>query len=62
MIQPVLMAFGMLGIAFALFGFALARMLLVDGSDKDAAETTHNASLMLVTGVTLLVFSLASVT
>lgn len=61
MIQPLLMTFGMLGVAFGLFGIALARMLLVDGSDRDAAETRHNAQLVLVAGAALLLVSLASV-
>jgi hypothetical protein len=61
MIQPLLMTFGMLGIAFGLFGVALARMLLVDGCERDAAETRHNAALMLATGLALLIFSMASI-
>lgn len=61
MIHSLLMTVGMLGIAFGLFGVALARMLLVDGCDQDAAETRHNACLLLVTGTTLLVVSLAGV-
>jgi hypothetical protein len=61
MIHSLLMTFGMLGIALGLFGVALARTLLVDGCEHDAAETRHNASLLLVTGVTLLVVSLAQV-
>jgi hypothetical protein len=61
MIQSLLMMVGMLGIAFGLFGVALARMLRVDGCDQDAAETRHNARLLIVTGTTLLVMSLAQV-
>lgn len=61
MIHSLLMMIGMLGLAFGMFGIALARMLFVDGCERDAAETRHNANLLLVTGTTLLVVSLASV-
>lgn len=61
MIPSLLMVVGMLGIAFGLFGVALARVLLVGGCDQDAAETRHNARLLIATGTTLLVVSLAQV-
>lgn len=58
MIHSLLMIFGMLGVAFGLFGVALARMLFVDGCEEDAAATRHNAALLLVAGVALLAVSL----
>jgi hypothetical protein len=61
MIQPLLLTFGLLGIAFGLFGIALARLLLGDGAERDAYETGHNARLILVTGTTLIIVSLAGI-
>jgi hypothetical protein len=61
MIHSLLMMVGMFGVAFGLFGVALARMLGVDGCEEDAAATRHNAALLLIAGVALLVVSLARV-
>lgn len=61
MIASMLLTFGMLGLTFGLFGLALARLMLVDGSEHDAAETTHNARLMLVTGTTLLIVGMVGI-
>jgi H+/Cl- antiporter ClcA len=58
MIPSLLAPFGIIGIAAGLFGLYLARLLLVDGSDKDAAETRHSARLLLATGGTLLIVAM----
>lgn len=59
MILSLLATFGMIGLAAGLFGLYLARLLFVDGCAAGAAETRHNAQLLLVTGGTLLMLALA---
>lgn len=54
MIGSLVASFGLIGLAAGLFGLYLAR-LLVDGSAEDAAETRHNAQIMLSLGTTLLI-------
>lgn len=55
----LLAIFGLIGLAAGLFGLYLARLLFVDGCAAGAAETRHNAQLLLVTGGTLLILALA---
>jgi hypothetical protein len=59
MILSLLATFGTLGIAFGLFGLYLARTLLGGGSEEGASDARHNAHLLLITGATLLIVSLA---
>lgn len=59
MIPALLAPFGLIGIAAGLFGLYLARLLRVDGSAEDAAETGHNARLLLAASSTLLVVAMA---
>ena len=58
MIPSLLAPFGLLGFAAGLFGLYLARLLYVDGCTTDAAETRHNARLLLATGSTLLILAM----
>lgn len=60
MIASLLISFAMIGIAAGLFGFYLARLLLVDGLSADAAETNHNARLLLLVSVLLMAVSLGA--
>lgn len=60
MIQSLLGTFGMLGIVFGMFGFAIAGSWLCGGCPTDAADIRGNARLLLLTGTTLLVFAAAN--
>ncbi len=59
MLSSLLMTFGVLGIAFGLFGIMLARSVFIGDCEHERRETNHNAGLLLVTGATLLVVSMA---
>lgn len=54
MLPPLLATFGMVGLVAGLFGLYLARLLTVDGSTESAAATIHNATVLTVTGMALL--------
>jgi len=56
---PLLAMFGMIGLTAGLFGLYLARMLHVDGLPEDAAETRHNAQLLVISALAMLVVSMA---
>jgi hypothetical protein len=59
MLYQLLATFGTLGVAFGLFGFVLARTLLGGEGEQAASDARHNATVLLVTGATLLIYSLA---
>jgi hypothetical protein len=59
MILTLLATLGTLGIGLGLFGLCLARMLLGGGCVEDASDARHNAHLLLITGVALLIVTLA---
>jgi hypothetical protein len=58
MLPPLLATFGMVGLIAGLFGLYLARQLVVNGAPEDAAETSHNASLLMATGTTMVLFGM----
>jgi hypothetical protein len=58
-ILTLLATFGTVGIGLGLFGLYLARVLLGGGWEEAASDARHNAHLLLVTGVTLLIVTLA---
>jgi hypothetical protein len=59
MILSLLATFGTLGIAFGLLGLYLASTLLGGGWEEAAADARHSAHMLLITGATLLIVTLA---
>jgi hypothetical protein len=58
MILSLLATFGTLGIAFGLLGLYLASTLL-GGWEEAASDARHSAHMLLITGATLLIVTLA---
>lgn len=59
MLLPMLSSVGMIGLMAGLFGLYLSRLLLGDGCGEEAAETRHNALLLVVSGAASIAVSLA---
>jgi hypothetical protein len=59
MMLSLLATFGAIGIAFGLLGLYLASTLLGGGWEEAAADARHNAHLLLITGATLLIVTMA---